>query len=68
MTTADRCVEICQEASKHGKQATACYHGQETAVVTVENPERVMSVGSDLVPSFYVVKIHKGSIVNEQFV
>jgi hypothetical protein len=66
MKTADRAVEICQEAARAGKHFSFCYIG-ETCLVVVQNPERVFAQGSDLIPCFYVVKIHNGHILSEQF-
>ncbi len=52
MTTLDRVTEVCKEANKAGKTWAVCYMG-ETAIIIVQNPERIDNNG---VPNFYVSK------------
>lgn len=66
-TTEDLVTQIRQDASMAGYESAHVYIG-ETAVVVIQNPARVMPRKADLVPGFYVAKIHKGSLVSEQFV
>lgn len=66
-TTEDLVTQIRQDAARAGYESAQVYIG-ETAVVVVQNPARATPRKADLEPGFYIAKIHKGSLVSEQFV
>ena len=58
---------IVDESRTVGKECAVVWI-DDTAVVVVQNPARMAPRGPDLVPGFYVAKIHKGQLVSELFI
>ena len=65
--TAERVHEIARDMEKSSKQGRILNLGA-TALIVCENRERVTPMGEELVPRFFVTKIHNGHVVSEQFV
>ena len=65
--TAAKIHEIAAEAEKAGKTGALCQIGA-TAAIIFDNHERKHPVGDEMVPCFFVTKIHNGKVIREEFI
>jgi hypothetical protein len=66
-TTEELVRQIVDESRAAGLESKVVSIG-DTSVVVVQNPARIVPRGPDLVPIFYVAKIHCGRLITERFV